>query len=147
MTQPQPGDHWTEGASSRRTAPRPTGWKTIRAEVLARDGHQCTWIEDGERCAEEGTDADHIGAPDDHSTGNLRTLCGYHHRKRTALQANQARGPLPSRQRPAPRHPGLIETSSVTGQDSTTPSSPHQRRRPNPSRPAHPGTPDDPPPF
>lgn len=107
---PSPDGHWKEAPTAWRTTPRPRGWKTLRAQVLARDAHQCTWIEDGERCTNEGTDADHIGDPDDHSPGNLRTLCGPHHRKRTAIQARASRGPLPSRQRPTVPHPGLIST-------------------------------------
>lgn len=100
---------WQEGTTSWRTSPRPLGWKTLRAQTLARDGHTCTWIEDGERCTNEGTDCDHIGDPEDHSLDNLCTLCGPHHRKRTALQAQAARGEMPSRRRPRPAHPGLIE--------------------------------------
>ncbi|MEU3318863.1 HNH endonuclease signature motif containing protein [Streptomyces sp. NPDC006785] len=100
--------HWQEDPSAWRTTPRPRGWKTLRAQALERDGQQCTWIDDGERCPEQGTDADHIGDPEDHSLSNLRTLCGYHHRKRTAMQARAARGPTPSRHRPAQAHPGLL---------------------------------------
>jgi len=114
MPAPSTDGHWKEAPGAWRTTPRPRGWKTLRAQTLARDAHQCTWIEDGERCTNEGTDADHIGAPDDHSLDNLRTLCGGHHRKRTALQARAARGPLPSRQRPTTPHPGLLSTPKTT---------------------------------
>ncbi|MDH2392330.1 HNH endonuclease signature motif containing protein [Streptomyces sp. HNM0663] len=100
--------HWNEGPGAWRTTPRPRGWKTLRAQALERDGQQCTWVEDGQRCAQAGTDADHIGDPTDHSLSNLRTLCRYHHRKRTALQARAARGDTPPRRRPAEAHPGLI---------------------------------------
>lgn len=99
---------------SRRTTPLPPGWQTrIRPPILERDGHRCTWTEhDGERCTERATDVDHIGDPTDHSPENLRSLCGYHHRKRTAIQANAAKGPPPSRRRPPEAHPGLINTKS-----------------------------------
>lgn len=110
---PSAGTHWKESPSSWRTAPRPRGWKTLRAQTLARDAHQCTWIEDGERCTSEGTDADHIGDPEDHTLDNLRTLCEYHHRKRSAIQARAARGPLPSKERPTAPHPGLLSTPSA----------------------------------
>lgn len=107
-------EHWQESPSAWRTAPRPRGWKTLRAQVLERDGNQCTWIDDGQRCTNEGTDCDHIGDPEDHTPTNLRTLCGYHHRKRTALQARAARGPMEPRARPKPAaHPGLISTPSA----------------------------------
>lgn len=95
-------------ATARRTTPLPANWEDLRAQAMQRDGNQCTWMEDGQRCPEQGTDADHIGAPDDHSLENLRILCGYHHRKRTAIQARAARGPMPSRERPRPPHPGLL---------------------------------------
>ncbi|MFF4779422.1 HNH endonuclease [Microtetraspora fusca] len=101
---------WKEASSSWRTTPRPTGWKTIRAACLKRDGHQCTWLlDDGVRCTQPGTDADHIGDPTDHRLDNLRTLCTHHHRKRTALQAVAARRPRPTRARPRDRHPGLTD--------------------------------------
>lgn len=106
--------HWKESVTAWRSAPRPRGWKALRSQALARDAHQCTWIEDGERCTSEGTDADHIGDPEDHSLDNLRTLCGHHHRKRTAIQARAARGPLPSKQRPIKPHPGLLSTPKTT---------------------------------
>ncbi|MEU3976880.1 HNH endonuclease signature motif containing protein [Streptomyces bacillaris] len=105
MTTP---DHWQEDPGAWRTTPRPRGWKALRAQALERDGAQCTWIDDGERCPEPGTDADHIGDSEDHRLDNLRMLCGYHHRKRTAMQARAARGPIPSRRRPAEPHPGLL---------------------------------------
>ncbi|WP_432034593.1 HNH endonuclease, partial [Streptomyces antibioticus] len=110
-----PPTHWKEAPGAWRTAPRPRGWKALRAQVLERDGHQCTWIEDGQRCTAQGTDADHIADPQDHTPANLRTLCAYHHRKRSAIQARAARGPLPSRQRPpAGPHPGLLSTQPPT---------------------------------
>ncbi|WP_199552795.1 HNH endonuclease [Streptomyces sp. N35] len=99
---------WKESPTAWRTTPRPLGWKALRAQALERDGGQCTWTDGGVRCTEPGTDCDHIGNPDDHSLDNLRMLCGPHHRKRTALQARAARGPQPSRRRPAEQHPGLI---------------------------------------
>jgi hypothetical protein len=118
ITVPEPSpDHWQEAPGAWRTTPRPRGWKALRAQVLERDGNQCTWIEDGERCTGEGTDADHIADPQDHSPANLRTLCGYHHRKRTAIQARAAHGPLPSRARPAAPHPGLVSTQPPKHRD------------------------------
>lgn len=98
-----------------RTSPLPPGWRRqIRPPVLERDGGQCTWVEDdGQRCTLRATDVDHIGDPNDHGPENLRSLCGYHHRKRTAAQANAAKGPAPSRRRPAEAHPGLVTQPSI----------------------------------
>ncbi|MBC9719507.1 hypothetical protein H9Y04_44110 [Streptomyces sp. TRM66268-LWL] len=61
------------------------------------------------RYTAQGTDCDHIGNPEDHNLNNLRMLCGPHHRKRTALQAQAARGPQSSKRRPVEQHPGLID--------------------------------------
>ncbi|MFG2618042.1 HNH endonuclease [Streptomyces sp. NPDC048507] len=93
-----------------RTAPLPADWATdIRPPILERDGHQCTWTRaDGTRCTETTQlEVDHLGDPDDHRPHMLRTLCRHHHRRRTAIQANEAQGPRPSRARPAEQHPGL----------------------------------------
>lgn len=113
--------HWQEDPGAWRTTPRPRGWKSLRAATLDRDAHRCTWTyEDGEQCTEAGTDADHIGDPDDHRLENLRALCEYHHRKRTAMQARAARGETPTRARPRAAHPGLIEASSPAPPTSRT---------------------------
>lgn len=92
---------------TRRTRPLPPNWRTLRNATIERDGHQCTWTEpDGSRCPEtHHLEVDHIGDPDDHTA--LRTLCTWHHAKRTAAQAVAARLRNP-RRRPTPRHPGLI---------------------------------------
>lgn len=101
-------------ASDGRALP-PTWRRRIRPAVLSRDGHRCTWTVDGRRCpwvdlTGRTLEVDHIDDPDDHSLGNLRTLCGRgsadnHHGKRTARQGVAAR---PVRARPRPPHPGLI---------------------------------------
>ena len=80
--------HWQESPTAWRTTPRPLGWKAIAQAVKARDGHQCVIVENERRCpVTTGLEVDHIGDPEDHSSDNLRTLCGAHHRKKTATQA------------------------------------------------------------
>lgn len=78
-------------AGSTRRATLPPGWPIIRARILDRDGHRCTWVEDGQRCVAVATEVDHVNDREDHGDGNLRSLCEPHHAQRTAAQANEAR--------------------------------------------------------
>lgn len=92
----------------------PGDWKTRTRQVKDRDGWRCTWTTDGQRCTETTRlEVDHIGNPNNHHLDNLRTLCHYHHAKRTALQAAAARK-LPPRNRTPEPHPGLIAPPSST---------------------------------
>lgn len=98
------------GPRSARIVPLPPNWPTIRARILERDGHTCTWIDHYQRrCQAPATEVDHIGAPDDHSDENLRALCTRHHRRRSAAQGGKAAAArrIP-RKRPPEPHPGLI---------------------------------------
>jgi 5-methylcytosine-specific restriction protein A len=92
---------------TRRTYPLPSNWQSLRKQVLARDGHQCTWLyRHTGRCGELATDVDHMAGPDNHDLSALRSLCSYHHNKVTAQQANAAR--WGERQnRPTEQHPGM----------------------------------------
>lgn len=79
--------------------------------ILDRDGHRCTWTDDGVRCGERATDVDHIipahkGGTDE--PDNLRSLCRWHHERKTAREANAARVKIEPRRRPRESHPGLI---------------------------------------
>ena len=86
-----------------------TDWKRRRLRILARDGHRCTWMDDGVRCPRGATEVDHIR---NHAAGgsdeddNLRALCVPHHRAKTAAEGVAARRREP-RARPAEPHPGL----------------------------------------
>lgn len=94
-------------AGSTRRARLPKDWPTIRARILDRDGHACTWQDDGHRCGVLATEVDHVRRGDDHRDANLRSLCTYHHRRKTGREG-QAAGPKPPTiRRPAERHPGL----------------------------------------
>lgn len=95
--------------SSRRPKD-PPGWKQLREVVIARAGGICQH-EDG--CTYQGKDVDHIvnlasGGTND--LDNLRLLCTWHHKRKTAQEAAQARKNLPpiTESRPRERHPGLI---------------------------------------
>jgi hypothetical protein len=110
-----------QGGSRRSTLP-PEWAPEIRPAILDRDGHRCTWITDLDdggpsdylagdydpdlRCPRRATDVDHIGDAHDHSPGNLRSLCSWHHDRRSSKQGNAARRRYSNR-RPPERHPGL----------------------------------------
>lgn len=85
----------------------PSNWQAITRRVRARDGHRCTWIRaDDTRCTETTRlEVDHIGDPNDHTLPNLRTLCHWHHARRTAAQAAAAR----TDRRACGTHPNLKE--------------------------------------
>lgn len=77
--------HWSGNSATNRREELPDDWEELRAEQLQRDGGRCTWrLPSGERCPNDATDVDHYGAKHDHT--KLRSLCGPHHDKRTALQ-------------------------------------------------------------
>jgi 5-methylcytosine-specific restriction protein A len=79
----------------------PDDWEKRRLDVLARDDFRCVWkLPSGARCSNPATDVDHIGSRWNHSLRNLRSLCGPHHDKRTALQGNAAKPTLPPRKPP-----------------------------------------------
>ena len=97
--------------SSWRTTPLPPAWPTIRAAILQRDHHTCTWtLPSGALCGQPANQVDHTGQPNDHTPASLRSLCTPHHHSRTGTQGAQAsataRAARP-RHRPREPHPGL----------------------------------------
>jgi 5-methylcytosine-specific restriction protein A len=107
---PSQGPAWSP--QGRNNPPRrstlPPRWSTIRRAVLDRDGHRCTWLDDGQRCNAPANQADHLDNPDDHSLANLTSLCAWHHARKSSRQGNDARR-RPSERRPPERHPGLAD--------------------------------------
>lgn len=95
------------GKDSGRTSPLPKAWKMIRANVLRRDNYQCVWIREdtGEMCLARATDVDHGDeGPDCHKHSNLRSLCSYHHKARTAAQGGTANA---AKYKQTKSHPGI----------------------------------------
>lgn len=87
----------------------------VRAQALARDGHQCTaTMRDGTRCVETvKLEAHHVEGwqPGERTTADmLVTLCSWHHRRITEAQAAAARRrqPRPSSRHPSEKHPGFL---------------------------------------
>jgi len=88
----------------------PADWEERRATVRDRAGGRCqATMRDGTRCVEPGTDCDHIVRGDNHDLANLQWLCSWHHNKKTAQEALEARKATrrPSARKEPERHPGL----------------------------------------
>lgn len=97
---------WTGSSQTDRRSQLPADWQSrIRPAVIARDSGRCRWIENNARCAERGTDVDHIRDPDDHRLENLRLLCAGHHARRTSAQGHAAKKAWKNRN--VERHPAF----------------------------------------
>lgn len=98
-------------AEAWRVSPLPDDWQQLRRLVFERDGYRCVMrMRDGSRCRDRATDCDHVNGDADHSLDNLQSLCAWHHRRKTAKQANAARnvqGRMTER-RPRAKHPGEL---------------------------------------
>lgn len=106
-------------STSTRRHRLPPNWSAIRARILQRDGHRCTWIEHGQRCAERGTDVDHIRPGDDHDDANLRTLCQTHHKAKSSSEGGKASARKRAKRTREPEpHPGLIKRTNPRGDHS-----------------------------
>jgi 5-methylcytosine-specific restriction protein A len=82
----------------------PANWPQLVRQVKNRDGHRCTWHDNGQRCIGPADEVDHVLNNDDHRLSNLRSLCKPHHAKKSAAEGVAARR---SRRRPTEPHPGL----------------------------------------
>lgn len=107
-----PNAYWND-RTSRRTKPRPKGWKKIRERIIKRDGGICQHrTEDGPICGQPARNVDHIvpvhlGGSDDDA--NLQLLCDPHERRKTSSEAGKAaQAKRIPRKRPAEQHPGLL---------------------------------------
>ncbi|MGG7307551.1 HNH endonuclease [Curtobacterium sp. AB451] len=101
------GKQW-EGSDRRERLPR--DWEHRRNIVRDNAGGRCeATMRDGSRCTERGTDCDHIVRGDNHALSNLQWLCGWHHNKKTAREALEARRSTsrPLARKATERHPGL----------------------------------------
>lgn len=100
-------------AGSDRRSRLPADWYKRRARVLRRDNYRCTWIEDsGLRCDEDATDVDHVVAGDVHDESNLRSLCRWHHNRKSGREGADALAIAKRRNanrfKRVEKHPGLI---------------------------------------
>ena len=98
---------------STRREELPPDWDSIRRRVLRRDNHRCVWKDQyGRRCNASATDVDHIVRGDDHRESNLRSLCSWHHAKRTGADGGAAKAAARRQNnkkfRREEQHPGLL---------------------------------------
>lgn len=99
----------TAWEGSTRRARLPHNWPKLRVQVMRRDQHTCQAVnEDGAPCGLKATDVDHIIAGDNHDLSNLQALCTWHHRQKTAAEANAAKIRIEPRSRKAEQHPGML---------------------------------------
>lgn len=100
-------------AGSTRRNRLPKDWPKIRHRIFRRDGGQCCIkLEDGSRCPSAADQVDHIFAGDDHSDGNLQSICEYHHKIKSssegAVARNKKRAQIANKFARPERHPGLL---------------------------------------
>lgn len=77
---------------SNRRERLPSDWDRRRKKRLKYDGYRCTYRNVyGERCKARATDVDHHERGDDHSHENLRSLCEWHHDRKSAQEGAEAR--------------------------------------------------------
>ena len=98
-------------SGSQRQSQLPPNWHRLRADVKRRAGGQCEQMDDGQRCANVGTDCDHALDRHDHRLSALQWLCAEHHKVKTQREAvagkRAAREAMRHRSARA-AHPGLI---------------------------------------
>lgn len=95
---------------SNRRQRLPDNWPVLRAQVIMRAGGICEEVKHsrGTRCTNPGVDVDHIEPGDDHSLGNLRLLCRWHHKAKSSAEGNEAKQAKRVKARRQPeRHPGV----------------------------------------
>lgn len=107
-------------AGSDRRSRLPPDWASRRLATFRRDGWRCRFeFRPGQRCpvrdlTETGTglECDHIRPGDDHSPGNLRTLCKRHHLMKSGSEGAAGRRAAHDRAaslfRRDEAHPGLL---------------------------------------
>lgn len=91
----------------------PSNWTTLRKQRFRMDGFRCTHRNDaGQRCPSPAEECDHIGDRTDHRIEMLRSLCRYHHGKKTGAQGAWAthavRRKNAQKFKRVEAHPGLL---------------------------------------
>ena len=110
---PPPSRRPSNWNNSDRRSRLPPDWEKIRKRVLRRDQSMCQEkVAEGDICGQHATDVDHIRPGDDHSDGNLRSLCGPHHRAKSSSEGAKAlkakRTKISKSFTRVEEHPGLL---------------------------------------
>lgn len=97
--------------TSNRRKDLPPNWNKVRQERFKVDGYRCTARDEyGQRCTFAAEECDHIGKRTDHRIEMLRSLCTWHHSKKTAEQGQEAMrkkmNKINQRFRITEKHPG-----------------------------------------
>ncbi len=102
---------WT---GSNRRDRLPSNWKEIRSKVLLRDNYRCRAVDEdiGARCGRFANQVDHIIPGPDHGMSNLRSLCSWHHSRKSSTEGNASKKRYTKR-RSEEQHPGVISQSGV----------------------------------
>lgn len=100
-------------ANSDRRHRLPPDWGKRRKRVLKRDRYKCQARNSyGAMCGDLATDVDHIVPNDDHDDENLRSLCEWHHRRKSssegAAASHESRAAIKQKFRRTETHPGLL---------------------------------------
>jgi 5-methylcytosine-specific restriction protein A len=99
-------------ATSKRRDELPSDWTTRRVRVLRRDSYKCQARDSlGVLCGAPANQVDHIEPGNDHSYENLRSLCRWHHARKSYAEGAAARRPHPRQRREPERHSGMIAAS------------------------------------
>jgi 5-methylcytosine-specific restriction protein A len=98
---------------SERKSRLPANWESLRKQVHRRDRSRCqVRLTNGKPCGEPAVDVDHIRAGDDHRLENLRCICDWHHKQKSAREGAMAYNAKMARSRKKFRreekHPGLL---------------------------------------
>ncbi len=91
----------------------PANWTKLREQRFKIDGYRCTaYMEsDNTRCTGPAEECDHIGKRTDHRIQMLRSLCSWHHQRKSSREGAAAYNKIMrenrSRFRRTEEHPGL----------------------------------------
>jgi 5-methylcytosine-specific restriction protein A len=102
-------------STSNRRSSLPADWPAIRRRILRRDNNSCQWREsDGSSCGREANEVDHIQPSGSDEEWNLRSLCSWHHQRKSSAEGAAAnikhRREIANRFRLKDEHPGVISS-------------------------------------